>query len=124
MKANLVSVVVDATQILKDRGARYGEDVLERTAKLASLKLNREVSTYEVAIIMESIKDARRAVEPHESEHSIDGMNYRALATTYRPERPVRPFNPNPAPDKSTAQIDKEVAKQIAMSESDLAGNE
>ena len=61
---------MDAKEILKaaaalidNRGVNYGgiEANLERAASLASLKLNRHVSAYDVAIVLESVKDARRA---------------------------------------------------------------
>jgi hypothetical protein len=112
---NLAHVMTEAAKVLKDRGNRFGEGVLERSAKLASLKLNREVSAYEVAIVLESLKDARRAIEPFEQEHHTDGLNYRALASTYKPAKNFRPFNPpRPTPVPS---LEEEITKQI---ESDL----
>jgi len=91
----LAGIVTEAARVLKERGARYGEDVLERTAALASLKLGREISAYECAIVLESLKDVRRSIEPTEPEHHIDGLNYRVLAASLKPEppRPARTGN-------------------------------
>jgi Domain of unknown function (DUF6378) len=82
-------ILKDTAKIIMDRGSAYGkpEDTIARCASLASLKLNKPVSPYEVAVIMESMKDARRAVQPDNSDHHIDGLAYRAFAAGLRNDR-------------------------------------
>lgn len=83
--------LLEATKLLGDRGATYGgvEESFTRAAKLASLKLDREITAYDVAIIMESVKDARRAVNPSHLDSHLDGINYRAFAAEFATKDPV-----------------------------------
>jgi len=79
---NPKEILNEAAAIIDQRGTNYGgiEANFERAASLATLKLNRHVSAYEVAIILESVKDARRATSPDHYDSHIDGINYRAFA--------------------------------------------
>jgi len=71
-----------AAALIAERGVNYGgiEANFERAAKLATLKLDKSISAYDVAIILESVKDARRATCPDHYDSHIDGINYRAFA--------------------------------------------
>jgi hypothetical protein len=71
-----------AAALIAERGVNYGgiEANFERAAKLATLKLDKNVSAYDVAIVLESVKDARRATCPDHYDSHIDGINYRAFA--------------------------------------------
>jgi hypothetical protein len=75
-------ILNEAINLIDDRGVNYGgiEQNFDRAAKISSLKLNKHISPYEVAIILESVKDARRAVAPEHYDSHIDGINYRAFA--------------------------------------------
>jgi hypothetical protein len=79
---NPKAILTEAAALIDDRGVNYGgiEQNFERAAKLATLKLNRTLSAYDVAIVMESVKDARRAIAPEHYDSHIDGINYRAFA--------------------------------------------
>ena len=70
-----------ATDMLDERGREYGnvEDMFTRTAAISTLKLNVQITPYIVATIMESVKDARLAVNPSHQDSHIDGINYRAF---------------------------------------------
>lgn len=76
-------ILASALALVNERGVEYGsgiEDNFNRAAQLATLKLNKHVTAYDVAIIMESIKDARRATSMDHFDSHIDGINYRAFA--------------------------------------------
>jgi hypothetical protein len=75
-------ILNEASNLIDDRGVNYGgiEQNFDRAAKIASLKLDKHISPYEVAIVLESVKDARRAVAPEHYDSHIDGINYRAFA--------------------------------------------
>ena len=75
-------ILDEAKDLIGERGAVYGgiEENFERAAAIASLKLNRHILPYDVAIILESMKDARRASDPLHYDSHIDGINYRAFA--------------------------------------------
>lgn len=111
----LASTITEAARILKDRSARYGDDIMERTAILASLKLDREIDAYMVAIVLESLKDVRRAIEPQEAEHHLDGLNYRVIAASLKPDRPRKPrFGGNGAAAQSTEALAENLQKRLA----------
>ena len=78
---------------ITDRGVNYGgiEQNFERAAALATLKLDKHISAYEVAIILESVKDARRATSPDHYDSHIDGINYRAFALMLSEAKPEVP---------------------------------
>lgn len=75
-------ILASALALINERGVEYGgiEENFERAAAIASLKLNKSITPYEIAIVLESIKDARRAVSPDHYDSHIDGINYRAFA--------------------------------------------
>src|SRR5262245_23540052 len=78
--------LLEAVRLLGERGAGYdqgAENSFPRAAAIASLKLDRRVTPYEVAIILESVKDARRATDPSTADHHIDGINYKAFGLEY-----------------------------------------
>jgi hypothetical protein len=79
---NPKAILTEAAALIDDRGVNYGgiEQNFERAASLATLKLNRNISAYDVAIVMESVKDARRAIAPEHYDSHLDGINYRAFA--------------------------------------------
>ena len=96
---NPKAILTEAAALIDDRGVNYGgiEANLERAASLASLKLNRHVSAYDVAIVMESVKDARRATCPDHYDSHIDGINYRAFALVLSRAAPNVPTTPEMA---------------------------
>jgi hypothetical protein len=79
---SVLNILDEAKGLVGERGVEYGgiEQNFDRAAKIASLKLDRTITPYEVAIILESVKDARRAVNPDHYDSHIDGINYRAFA--------------------------------------------
>jgi hypothetical protein len=86
---NPKDVFEDAAALIGERGLNYGgiEKNFERAAAISSLKLDRPISAYDVAIILESVKDARRALAPEHYDSHIDGINYKAFALLLSPAR-------------------------------------
>ena len=89
----------DAARLIGDRGKTYDangtpgtsgsiEESFTRTAAIAALKLNKPVTPYEVAIVLESVKDARRAASPTHYDSHVDGINYRAFAAMFSGAEP------------------------------------
>ena len=76
-----VEILDKARALIAERGIDYGgiEQSFERAAMIASLKLNREISAYDVATVLESVKDARNAVNPTHADSHLDAINYRAF---------------------------------------------
>ena len=93
------AILTAAAALIVDRGVNYGgiEANFERAAALATLKLNRNISAYDVAIVMESVKDSRRAIAPEHYDSHLDGINYRAFALMLSGAAPGVPTTPEMA---------------------------
>lgn len=126
---NPLNLVVDALRILGERGRVYNnpaltssdqiEESFSRAAQIAALKLNKPVSAYDVATILESVKDARLAVSPAHYDSHVDKINYSAFRGAFSGATPPAQNTVAPAPaeeppeDKPTdthffAEIEKE----------------
>lgn len=79
------TLLAEAGSLLAERGAAYGgiEDSFERAAAIASLKLNKPITAYDVATVLESVKDARKALNPTHRDSHIDGINYSAFRAAF-----------------------------------------
>ena len=96
---NPKEILTAAASLIDDRGVSYGgiEANFDRAAKLATLKLDKAISAYDVAIVLESVKDARRATCPDHYDSHIDGINYRAFALVLSRAAPNVPTTPEMA---------------------------
>jgi hypothetical protein len=56
------------------------ELAFDRACKLASIRLNKTVSMYDVAIIMSCVKQARQTENPTLVDSWVDDVNYTAIA--------------------------------------------
>jgi len=101
---DIADIYNSAREIINQRGQNYGgvEDSFDRAAIIASMKLDAHISAYDVAVIMESVKDARRAVDPGHADSHIDGLNYRAFAMMFAPIE-VEEIHPAPATEPVAA---------------------
>ena len=81
-KMNHTDVLTNAINILRDRDTKYGpvQEMFERTAKLASIILDKEVTPYEISIILRCMKDARKKHDRFNVDHYADAINYEAFA--------------------------------------------
>ena len=78
---NPLNILVEAGMLIDERGQAYGgiEDSFNCAAALSSLKLNKDITPYDVATVLESVKDARLAANPTHWDSFVDGINYRAF---------------------------------------------
>ena len=81
-KMNHTEVLTNAINILRDRDTKYGpvQEMFERTAKLASIILDRDVTPYEITVILKCLKDARKKYDRLNVEHYSDNINYEAFS--------------------------------------------
>ena len=86
-------VLAEAARLLSDRGQQYGavQESFRRAAAIASLKLGFEILPFEVCVILESVKDARRAYDHTKLDSYVDGINYAAFAAEF-----AEAYNPQP----------------------------
>lgn len=72
----------EAASLIEDRGADYGgiEQNFELIAGLANIILARDLSAFDVAIILHCVKLARLRTSPTKRDNYLDGVNYLAFA--------------------------------------------
>lgn len=88
-----LAMLDEARGLIADRAKEYDrgdaaeaqkiEQNFVRAASIASLKLNRAISAYEVVTILESVKDARSAGNPAHRDSHIDRINYAAFRAAF-----------------------------------------
>jgi hypothetical protein len=80
-------ILAAAAKTLKDRGQQYGtvEACFNRASQLASIRLDKPINMYEVAIILSCVKQARQIANPTLADSWVDGINYDAIAAQYAP---------------------------------------
>ena len=79
---NHTDVLAEAVRILRERDAKYGDvqEMFERTARLVSIILGKEVTPYEITVVLKCLKDARKKNDPLNLEHYADSINYEAFS--------------------------------------------
>lgn len=75
---NSQDILRNAASTYNERGKQYGDIafMFDTVAALATLMTGREYNKYDVTVIMEALKLARRRVDPANPENYIDGVNY------------------------------------------------
>lgn len=135
---DIFEIFKDAARLIGDRGKTYDatgtpgtsdsiRENYERAAKLASLKLNKAVTPYEVAIVLESVKDARRASDPMHYDTQVDGINYRAFAAMFSGAEPppaVKTYPPGGRVFPDAAVIKPPLSEALRAVDRELNGGE
>jgi len=85
---NHKDALTKAATLINQRGSEYGpEDAcFDRSAKLASIVLNKTITKYDVAMILAMNKMARLQESRSKDDHYIDAMNYMAFASQFSGE--------------------------------------
>jgi hypothetical protein len=80
-------ILAAAAKTLRDRGHQYGavEACFDRASRLASIRLDKPVNMFEVAVIMSCVKQARQIANPTLADSWVDGINYDAIAAQFAP---------------------------------------
>jgi hypothetical protein len=113
---NHTEILSQAITTLRERGAQYGnvESTFDRTATLASILLNQEISPYEVSMVMVATKLARLQNARALDDNYIDAMNYLAMAAQFAPtQEPPKITSPSGMQMPIEADI-AEIAKRFA----------
>jgi len=78
-------VLKEAAGLIAERGKEYGpEDAcFQRSADLATIILNKQISKYDVAMILHANKLARLQESRSKSDHYVDGINYLAFGAQF-----------------------------------------
>ena len=104
---NHKDLLADAVATLRERGTRYGpmEEMFDRTARLASIILDRTVTPYEITTILKCLKDARKKYDRANPEHYMDNVNYEAFIIV-----PVEPTAADIAEDEMIRAMAQKLA--------------
>ncbi len=82
---NSQDILRNAALIYNERGKQYGdiEFMFDTAAAIATLMTGREYNKYDITVIMEALKLARRRVNPSNPENYIDGVNYMTFSAQF-----------------------------------------
>ena len=86
-------ILAASAALIDERGIDYGdfENNFENIASISNAMLGRNLTAYDVAMILASVKFARLRQSPYKLDNFLDGVNYLAFAATMRPLEPHRP---------------------------------
>jgi hypothetical protein len=78
-------ILYKSVAILNDRGQMYGDikDVFSHAAQIASLISGKDYNEYDISVVMEAIKLARRRSNPKLADNYIDNINYTAFSAQF-----------------------------------------
>jgi tRNA G10 N-methylase Trm11 len=82
---NHTEILSTAAKTLRDRHTQYGpaEMCFDRISQIATLILNKEISPYDVTMIMVALKLGRLQESRGLDDNYIDGINYMAFAAQF-----------------------------------------
>jgi len=100
-----------AASTLNNRNELYGslDDCMYRASTHASLLLNKEVTPYEISIILMAVKLARIPPNPTYDDNYVDLVNYAAISSQF-----VQPIPQNPSPTDEVEREIRELARKFA----------
>lgn len=80
-------VLTQASNLIGERGQDYGgiEDNFSNIAAVFYSIRGKELSPYDVALVMVSVKIARILQSPYKEDNYLDAINYLAFAHELRP---------------------------------------
>ena len=82
---NHTEILSTAARTLRDRHTEYGpaELCFDRISKIATVLLNKEISPYDVSMIMVALKLGRLQDSRTLDDNYVDGINYLAFAAQF-----------------------------------------
>ena len=94
---NHTDILYKAADTLNQRAETYGdaEPLFGDIAALATIVLGKPFNKYEVSVVMECLKLARRKVSPLLEDNYVDQVNYTAFSAQFA----VEAFTPTPEED-------------------------
>jgi hypothetical protein len=95
-------LLTECLRILNQRAQSYGneDNLFEVASQIASLISGRDYSKYDISVVMESIKLARRRFNPLLDDSYIDQINYTAFSAQFAKEAFIRA---TPIPEEEIA---------------------
>jgi hypothetical protein len=84
-KMNHKEILYKAASTLNERDQMYGDiaPLFKNAAQLASIITGKDYTEYDISVVMEAIKLARRRANPKLADHYIDNVNYTAFSAQF-----------------------------------------
>jgi hypothetical protein len=85
---NHKDILMHSAVVVNDRGEKYGdpEFLFEVAAQMATLITGKHLTKYDITSVLESVKLARRRVNPTLDDNYIDNVNYTAFSAQFAGE--------------------------------------
>jgi len=85
---NHKDILMHSAVVVNDRGEKYGEPdfLFEVAAQMATLITGKHLTKYDITSVLESVKLARRRVNPILDDNYIDNVNYTAFSAQFAGE--------------------------------------
>ena len=101
-----------AAETVNTRGQAYGDVdfMFETAAQIATLLIGKPITKYEVTSILESVKMARRRVNPLLDDNYVDGINYATFSGQFAKEAFIAPAGAQPTVEDDIAAMAKRLA--------------
>ena len=83
-----VDILIDTARVLKDRTEQYGSpsEAYQRAAAIASVLLGKQLTHYDIVMIMHAVKLSRMVTGRDNIDHYEDAINYLAFAAEFATE--------------------------------------
>ena len=94
---NHTDILYKAADTLNQRAETYGDadPLFGDIANLATIMLGKPITKYDISVVMECVKLARRKVTPLLEDNYVDQVNYTAFSAQFA----VEAFTPTPEED-------------------------
>ena len=83
-----VDILANTARVLSDRTKQYGSpsETYQRAAAIASITTGKQMTHYDIAMIMHAVKLARMVTGRSNLDHYEDAINYLAFAAEFATE--------------------------------------
>lgn len=110
---NYLDTLTGSVNSVRERDERFGpaEELFDKTSKLASIMLDKQLTPYDIVTILRCLNDARKIRDRLGSEHYVENVNLEAFALQFATADARQKLD---AQDKLESDVAAEVAKQFA----------
>ena len=85
---NHIDILANTARVLKDRTEQYGDPApaYQRAAAIASAILGKQLTHYDIVMVMHAVKLSRMMTKRNNLDHYEDAINYLAFASEFATE--------------------------------------
>lgn len=107
-------VLSQSLSITEDRGRQYGPMVpmATRAAALATIRLNKTITAYDIVTMLSCVKQSRLSFDPTNKDSWIDSLAYDSFAAQIALSKDGGPLNPEMR-DVVMAQVENDLRETL-----------